>query len=238
MNKILCTTTLIWLLICQTVYANFDISPTQMYLNDKKKQKSATIVMEAKDNTEQKIFEMFAYKWTQNEKGEDILEADPNILINPKNFMIKPNGKQIIRVGFGQPLNTMDLHKEKTWRILFKEIAPVREQDSLQFLFNISVPLFVGAQAPLNVVATPAYRNNRLFIDIQNNADSHVQITSLTLLDKHKKEIAHSSAMKYLLINQKYSFDMGEVNLGNIKDYKLKIETDKSEQPVELKMKG
>ena len=44
--------------------------------------------------------------------------------------------------------------------------------------------------------------------------------------------------MKYLLLQQKYSFDMGNVKLGNIQDYTLKLITDKSEQEIELKMKG
>ena len=33
----------------------------------------------------------------------------------------------------------MEMEQEKAWRIVFKELAPIAEQDSLQFLFNISV---------------------------------------------------------------------------------------------------
>ena len=238
MNTILKRIALISLMFCQTAYANLLISPTQMYLNEKGRQRSATVVMEAQNIASQKIFEMYAYKWIQNERGEDVLELDNNILLNPKNFVIKPNSKQIVRVGFSQPLNTMDLSQEKTWRIVFKEVESVSEENTLQFLFNISVPLFVGKQAPIEVLATSIYRDNRLFINIQNNAKSHLQINSIKIIDKHKKEVASSNEMKYLLLQQKYSFDMGNVKLGNIQDYTLKLITDKREQEIELKMKG
>ena len=222
----------------EVVYANMVISPTQMYLGDKARQRSATVVMEATDLTEPKSFEMFAYKWSQNAQGEDVLEPEQDILINPKNFVLQPKTQQIIRVGFSRPLTKEEMAQERIWRIIFKEIAPVVEEDTLQFLFTISVPLFVGKQDAINVTATPRYQNNRLFLEIENHAASHVQISSISILDQKKQAIATSSEMKYLLNQQKHSFDMGQIKLSDLKNYILKLETDKSEQAIELKMKG
>ena len=106
-----------------------------MYLGDKARQRSATVVMEATDLTEPKSFEMSAYKWSQNAQGEDVLEPEQDILINPKNFVLQPNAQQVIRVGFSRPLSKEEMAQEKTWRIVFKEIAPVVEEDALRFLF-------------------------------------------------------------------------------------------------------
>jgi fimbrial chaperone protein len=222
----------------EVVYANMVISPTQMYLGDKARQRSATVVMEATDLTEPKSFEMFAYKWSQNAQGEDVLEPEQDLLINPKNFVLQPKTQQIIRVGFSRPLTKEEMAQERIWRIIFKEIAPVVEEDTLQFLFTISVPLFVGKQDAINVTATPRYQNNRLFLEIENHAASHVQISSISILDQKRQAIATSSEMKYLLNQQKHSFDMGQIKLSDLKNYILKLETDKSEQAIELKMKG
>ena len=122
-------------LCVEAVYANLVISPTQMYLGDKARQRSATVVMEATDLTEPKSFEMSAYKWSQNAQGEDVLEPEQDILINPKNFVLQPNAQQVIRVGFSRPLSKEEMAQEKTWRIVFKEIAPVVEEEALRFLF-------------------------------------------------------------------------------------------------------
>jgi len=225
-------------LCAEAVYANLVISPTQMYLGDKARQRSATVVMEATDLTEPKSFEMSAYKWSQNAQGEDVLEPEQDILINPKNFVLQPNAQQVIRVGFSRPLSKEEMAQEKTWRIVFKEIAPVVEEDALQFLFTISVPLFVGKQDAIQVTATPRYQNDHLFLEIENHAASHVQISSISILNQQIQPIATTREMKYLLNQQKHSFDMGQIKLSDLKNYILKLETDKSEQAIELKMKG
>ncbi len=83
-------------------------------------------------------------RWAQNEQGEDIFEPDPNMIINPKNFIIAPDSKQIVRVGLNQAVVNND-HPEKTWRIIFQEVAPPAQDNTVNFLFNISVPsLWVG----------------------------------------------------------------------------------------------
>ncbi len=58
-----------------------------------------------------------------NAQGEDVLEPEQDILINPKNFVLQPNAQQVIRVGFSRPLSKEEMAQEKTWRIVFKEIA-------------------------------------------------------------------------------------------------------------------
>lgn len=223
--------------IINSTYANLAIAPTQMYLSEKVKQRSTTVVMEAEDITEAKKFEMFAYRWTQNQQGEDVLELDNDILINPKIFVIQPKSKQFVRVGFIQPLSKAELEQENTWRIVFKEIAPIAEQDALQFLFNISVPLFVGKQEEVKISAQTSYSNNNLVLKVQNNAKSHIQITSISILDRQKKSIATSNEMKYILSKHQQSFDMGQVRLGDLANYTLKLETDRNEKPIEIIMK-
>lgn len=220
------------------VLAGLDFDPVQMYLKDNSRQRSATITLSSNDVPQEKIFEMSAVKWTQNEKGEDVYALDNNILINPKNFVIKPNSKQIIRVGFAQPLTNDDLKNEQTWRVIFKEVTPVVEQTGMTFLFNVSVPLFVGKQEKADLAIQTRQTDKNLIINIKNKANSHIQISKLEILDVSKKEVVVKSEMKYLLKGQSHDFDLGQVNLGDLSKYKLMIYTDKSELPMEMKIKG
>ena len=221
-----------------SVFAGLDFDPVQLYLKENSRQRSATITMTSNDVPEEKIFEMSAVKWSQNDQGEDVFEPDHNILINPKNFVIKPNNKQIIRVGFAQPLANEDLKNEQTWRIFFKEVTPVVEQTGMTFLFNVSVPFFVGKQEKADLAIQAKQANKDLVINIKNNANSHIQITKLEILDLSKKSVAEKSEMKYLLKGQNHDFNLGSVNLGDLSKYKLMIFTDKSELPLEMKIKG
>ncbi|AYO55604.1 fimbrial biogenesis chaperone [Acinetobacter wuhouensis] len=236
MNKIIFT--LLLGLYSAPVLAGLDFDPVQMYLKENSRQRSATITLSSKDVPQEKIFEMSAMKWTQNDKGEDVLEPDHNILINPKNFVIKPESKQIVRVGFTQPLTSEDLQNEQTWRIFFKEVTPVVEQTGMTFLFNVSVPFFVGKQDKADLVVQAKQANKNLIINLKNNANSHIQISKLEILDANKKSVALKSEMKYLLKGQKHDFDLGTINLGDLSQYKLMIFTDKSDLPLEMKIKG
>ena len=216
--------------------AGLKISPIQLYISEKIKQRSATVTMTSSGIKEAKIFEVSAVKWSQNEKSEDILEPDPSILINPKNFVLQPETKQIVRVGFSQSLSAVVGPQEKTWRIVFSEVPSVSKETAVNFLFNISVPLFVGTQDPAKLDIHTWYNQNHLWMDIKNDSNSHIQIFKIKILDAQRKEIAESNEMKYLLHGQKYGFNFGNVKLGDLKQYTLKIETDKDEKPLELKL--
>ncbi len=236
MNKILL------ILLCGLyggpVFAGLNFDPVQMYLKENSRQRSTTVTMISTEDPKERIFEMSAVKWTQNEKGEDVHVPDENILINPKNFVIKPNSKQIVRVGFAQPLTSDELKIEKTWRVIFKEVTPVVEQTGVTFLFNVSIPFFVGKQEPTDLAIQAKQVDKNLILNVKNNANSHVQITKLEIQDANKKEIAAIDEMKYLLKGQNQDFDMGSIKLGDLSQYKLMIFTDKSDLPLEMKIKG
>jgi len=73
---------------------------------------------------------------------------------------------------------------------------------------------------------------------VRNHTNTHVQIKKITIIDHNKKEIAVTTDMKYLLNNQQQNFNFGEIKLGDLKKYKLLIETDRSELPMEFNLSG
>ena len=236
MNKILPIS--LFGLYAMPAFAGLNFDTVQMYLKENSRQRSTTVTIISTEDPKERIFEMSAVQWTQNEQGEDVHVPDDNILINPKNVVIKPNSKQIVRVGFAQPLISDELKIEKTWRIIFKEVTPVVEETGVTFLFNVSIPFFVGKQEKADLAIQAKQSNKNLILNVRNNANSHIQITKLEILDANKKEIAVKSEMKYLLKGQNHDFDIGSVNLGDLSQYKLMIFTDKSDLPLEMKIKG
>ena len=236
MNKLFSMLAISIVLACsQTIYAGLKITPIQLYISDVKKQRSATVTLDYSESDQAKIFEVSAVKWGQNAEGEDVLEPDNSVVINPKNFVLQPNSKQIVRVGFTQ---MQAPKKEETWRIIFNEIAPTVKESKVNFLFNISVPLFVGVQEKVKLNFNPVYNGSQLSLNVKNNTNTHVQIKKITILDDKKKEVAVTTDMKYLLNNQQQKFNFGEIKLGDFNKYKLIIETDRSELPMEFNLSG
>lgn len=222
-------------------FAGLQISPIQLYLDEKMNQRSVTVVMESKDIKTEKIFEMSAVKWTQDENGIDQYEnVGDDLIINPKNFVILPGKKQIVRIGFTQPIRAMNLTDEQTYRITFKEVAPVVKASTMNFLFNISLPLFLGKQDNVNIKITTQYSNNHLSLNIKNNALSHIQILKITIVDNHGKKVLENNDMKYLLKGSNWVFNLGQINLSDFKRYKAIIETDKMKNgiPLEYQLGG
>lgn len=227
---------LLFLIGLQIAWAGLSIEPIKLYI-DKKQQRSTTVTLTSSEAPDSKIFEASAVKWTQSDKGEELLEPVSDIIINPKNFILKPNSSQVVRIGFRVQPN-IDA-KEGTWRIVFNEVKPVNQPaDSVAFLWNVSVPLFVGKQSALDLDIKPVISSGKTFLVIKNNANSHVQISKITIIDQNKKEVATSSQMKYLLAKKNYQFDFGNLNIKDWSKYKLLIVTDKQEKPLEFKVQG
>lgn len=211
-----------------SLIAGIKFTPIQLYLGNKgKQQRSATVVVESSGVDSVKIFELSAVKWEQNEKGEDVLVEEKNILFNPKIFELKPESKQIVRVGFSQPFSSQDLEKEQTWRVIFNEVTPVLDDEAINFQFNFSLPLFVGKQDKTNLDVKLRTENNNMLVDVKNMSKSHAQITDIKLVDSNNKDLIQKSFNRYLLIGQKYTFDLGVMNNKHNDRIKVKIKTDK-----------
>lgn len=227
------TTAIVSLFFVSVIYADMEVQPTQLYIA---KNRSASVTFKLTDETETKIYNVTALKWSQNEKGEDVLTPDPVVMINPKNFSIKPEKSQTVRVGFSQPVQAMNLKQEGSWRIIFSEIPPVKEQETVKFLLNFSLPLFVGKQQKADLSANINYKSNKLILSLKNNASSHVQIKEIKLMDSNGKMIATNSNSKYLLAYQKNEFNLGDVKVINPKGYKLLITIDNQNEPLEISL--
>ncbi|USI86521.1 fimbria/pilus periplasmic chaperone [Acinetobacter johnsonii] len=212
--------------------AGVSVDPVQMYIQNPTKQRTTTLTLESKDETEKRIFEVKAFKWTQKENGENVLEPDNSLIINPKNFILQPNGKQTIRVGFNRPIESiLSGQQEGTWRVMVDEIPQAVKESSVNFLVSFNLPLFVGKQEDVKLNFN--VENNKLIV--KNNAKSHIQIANLKIVDANKKEVFKTETMNYLLANKSTSYDLNNTRISNPKNYYVQLFTDKNDKMVELK---
>ena len=165
-----------------SVSAGIKFNPIQLYIQDSTRQRSTTVSVESTGLKKSRIFEISAVKWKQNQQGEDILEEDKTLLFNPKTFELKPESKQIVRVGFSQPL--ANINQEQTWRIIFKEVTPIEDDSSINFLFNFSLPLFAGKQVNPKLNLKLEKLDNQAYLNIDNVAKSHIKIIEILVIDK------------------------------------------------------
>ena len=221
------------LLFTFNVFAGVSVSPVQMFIENPNKQKSTTLTLESVDETEKRVFEVKVFKWTQNAQGENVLEPDNNIIINPKNFILQPNKRQAIRVGFTPSIAaTLNTKTEEAWRIVIDEITPIGNQTMVKFLVNFNLPVFVGKKEDVKV--NFEVQNNKLVLN--NLANSHVQVTKLKILDEQKKVVFSSETMAYVLAKQKMFYDLDNVDLTNVKKYNVVLETNNSKKAIEMKL--
>lgn len=221
-----------FILFIPGVRADVAIDPVQLYILNDAKQKSTTLTLESINETEKKIFEVKAFKWDQNQNGEDVLEPEDALIINPRNFILQPNGKQVIRIGFNRPVESILAGKQEgTWRILVEEIPQAVKESSITFLLNFNLPLFIGKQDDVKLKFN--IENDKLIV--ANKANSHIQIANLKIIDSHKKEIFKSDTLGYALANKSISYDLKGVKMPDPSKYYVRLQTDKSNKPVELK---
>ena len=212
--------------------AGVSVDPVQMYIQNPIKQRTTTLTLESKDETEKRIFEVKAFKWTQKDNGENVLEPDNSLIINPKNFILQANGKQTIRIGFNRPVESvLEGQQEGTWRVMVDEIPQAVKESSVNFLVSFNLPLFVGKQEDIKLNFN--VENNKLIV--KNNAKSHIQIANLKIVDANKKEVFKTETMNYLLANKSASYDLNKIRISNPKNYYVQLFTDKNDKMVELK---
>lgn len=225
---------LIMLLYSASLFAGIKFNPIQLHIQDFKRQKSTTVNIESTGLSTSKIYEINAFKWQQDEKGEDVLIEDTTLLFNPKTFELKPESKQIVRIGFSQPPS--DLEKQQSWRVVFKEVTPIQDESTINFLFNFSLPLFAGKVVPPKLSVDLQKVDNLAYLNIMNSASSFAKITEVIVLDNKNTELLRQDLALYVLSGNKIKVELGQIKTGSAA--KLKLKLDEQAGYLEFPVKG
>ena len=91
--------------------------------------------------------------------------------------------------------------------------------------------MFIGKQDDIKLKFN--IENDKLIV--LNKANSHIQIANLKIIDSNKKEIFKSETLGYALANKSLSYDLKGLKIQDPNNYYVKLQTDKSNEMIELK---
>ena len=190
-------------LMTATAYANVAIYPVKMQINGDNRQRTTTINLQSSVDETPQNYEVHVYKWTQDENGNDVLTPDNQLIISPASFVLEPNSKQTIRMGFQQSISEMKLEKEEAWRIKVLPLPDTQKSKGIKYAYGFNIPLFVGKNFKSDLsFQFKKDSKNQPIIQAKNLGTGHFQITGFTLQDAKGNHIFTSNEMKYILAQQ------------------------------------
>ena len=132
--------------------SSFSVNPTQIYLSSSNQTRLVTVTNESASVLR---FQVTAFKWDQDERGQMQLTPTQDIVFFPALLTLKPKEERRVRVG----MTTTAGESEKTYRIFVEEL-PQDEPDAtttgVTVLTKMGIPIFLQ---PARATATATLRN-------------------------------------------------------------------------------
>lgn len=143
------------------------------------------------------VFQLRVMSWRQD-NGEDVFEPTREVLANPSIFELQPGADQIARFG----LQDRQSAGARSYRIFIQEI-PERASTAgeIMTLLQISVPLFSSPPDAKPRVSwlLRAAGDEKLEVEIRNEGDAHIQITSLSISSEDGRQLSMDHMSVYVL---------------------------------------
>lgn len=226
LNKISCLLVASMGVCSFPAYAELSIYPIKHFITGENGQRTITMNIISSNEELAKNYEVNVFRWTQDEQGHDILTPDSSLAVNPLSFMIEPNTKRIIRMGFKQPIASMQLQEEEAWRIIFSPLPNAETAKGLKYAYSFNVPLFAGTNFKPEMSFQLAKNNkNQPVLLVKNSGTAHFQITGFKLQNAAGKEIFNSQELKYVLPHKQVAFDLNTLAVKPDSNLKLIVQT-------------
>ena len=226
-----------WLLslffVQSMAHADLTISPVQLYITGERQQRSTTANLTTMGEKSDRTYELSVFRWTQDEEGNEVLTPDTDLVVNPKALILKPDSKKVIRFGFRQPIDAMNLKQEGTWRVKFTEIPSPLQKTGMNIALNFSVPVFVGSGFKSDLTFRFGKdQNNNTTLIAKNNGTAHFQITKFSLQDATGKKLTEVDMMKYILPNHQVTIPLKGYTHTSGQAVKFVMEKETEKDPV------
>jgi fimbrial chaperone protein len=155
----------------------FEVNPIQIVFAGKAK--SALLTLTSK-SAETLRFEVTAFAWNQNAKGEMQLQPTEDIVFFPKLFSVAPGKEQKIRVGTTASASEL----EKTYRIFVEELRPLEKPkqpptgSQVRVLTKRGIPIFLQPLSPnpSGAVTDLGVANSAISFTVQNTGNVHFSL--------------------------------------------------------------
>lgn len=185
------------LLLWSSHFYALSISPVRANLS---LQEPITAVTVTNDTGEPLVLQLHLVKWFQpNQHNLEV--ATDDLMVTPPIFTLKPYASQLIRIGLdeaqAQPV-------EQAYRLKIEEVRSTfrSKQHGIQFVLNISIPVILGATAPLkeDIRWTVIRSKKSTQLRAKNNGNNVVFISRIALLNSaSRNSVKPFNTFTYLL---------------------------------------
>jgi fimbrial chaperone protein len=189
------------LLSSNLLASSFGVKPTRIFVQTLPQ--SSMSVTNQGDTTVYIQAELL--KWTQ-QKGSDIYAPARDVIVSPPMFKIEPGEMQIVRL---HSMLTDGSNQERTYRVILQELpspSPDLNRPAVATILRMSIPIFILPPDvdPPQVNWKATRTENGLVIRAKNTSNSHIQLTSLKLVDGDDKVLRNQKIFVYILAGQSY----------------------------------
>jgi fimbrial chaperone protein len=194
------------------------------------------------DGAEPALLQVQIVEWTERD-AVDVYAPTRDVLGNPLQFTLPPNGDQIIRFG----LRVGPAPVERAYRVFIQEV-PSNIQvvtGQVRTLLKLSVPLFVqpvdaAGDGPTSKAAAGTLdwkvsvrKSGNVMIRLTNNGRFHIQIADLTLSAEGGASLLDEHIAGYLLPGQTKGWEFSRSHAVAGQTVHLSAKTDLQAAPLE-----
>lgn len=134
------------------------------------------------DRDEPVAVQVRGFGWSQDQNGEQVLDADAGPVVNPEIFTLDAGQSRLVRCAV--PAAT-DLAAEQAWRLIVDELPGEEENapGNVRTLLRLSLPVFrtpAGAGPDLEITPLAPTEDGQRFL-LRNRGTAHVKLLDLRL---------------------------------------------------------
>jgi fimbrial chaperone protein len=178
------------LLATQTMAAQVNLS--KLRVNFEGGQTSDFLNVLNESDTDKDAFEVSIKRWKQNEKGQDVLEDTTDLTVSPKTMILNPKQTKLVRLIINDMGKARDGY---SYRLVLNQLPakkPQQEQNTVNLLFKISLPVFVLSEQtkPVEKMAvntTIKKAEKGYVVHMENKDKQHIQIQDAKVGEKEVK---------------------------------------------------
>jgi fimbrial chaperone protein len=152
--------------------------------------------------------------WTQQD-GKDVYTPSREIMMSPPMFKIPAGEEQTIRL---RAMGDGAIAQERAYRLFLQEVPLSKSKEStVATVLRIGVPIFIQPAKidPAEYVWQATYSAGGMAVELNNNTNSHVQITALKLTSPDGKVLSDEKVFVYVLPGQTYKWEINQSWVGN-----------------------
>lgn len=150
----------------------YELTPTQLSLSSRQ---MVGVVKVTNKSDESSLLQLSLLDWQQSH-GKDVYEVSHDILMTPPLFRLPPHKTQIIRFALKHPIFNVE---QKAYRLHIKEVQQPRKKrlgQTLYFLMDLSLPLFVQPQHIVEQFIWSAKRLDSQHVQLKLYNDGNVSL--------------------------------------------------------------